>query len=140
MHTSRDQLVNFISERLKDLALTPRAVSLTLGKSPTYLADFLGKKASPKVIDEETRSNLSRILSTNEDNLRFQRSMVKESLGLLPQSVSHTGNGHPVVRRANDMSMGDIYTRLGKLEQRIEQLEEERSVAPETKRKRKARP
>jgi AraC-like DNA-binding protein len=140
MHTSRDQLVKFIIERLTDLALTPRAVSLTLGKSPTYLADFLGKKASPKVIDEETRANLSRILSTNEDNLRFQRSFVKTTVGISAQDSPQAGNGRPVIRRANDMSMGDIYTKLGKLEQRIEQLEADRSVEPPAKGKRRTRP
>jgi AraC-like DNA-binding protein len=123
MHTTRDQLVKFIIERLTDLAFTPRSVSLSLGKSPTYLADFLGKKASPNVLDEDTRANLARILSTSEENLRFQRSFVKTSVGLRDIDVSHTGNGLPVVRRTVEMRVDSIFEELGRIKERLDRLE-----------------
>jgi hypothetical protein len=123
MHTTRDQLVKFIIERLMDMAITPRSVSLSLGKSPTYLADFLGKKASPNVLDEDTRANLARILSTSEENLRFQRAFVKTSVGLRDIDVSHTGNGLPVVRRTVEMRVDSIFEELGRIKERLDRLE-----------------
>jgi hypothetical protein len=123
MHATRDHLVKFIIERLTDLAFTPRSVSLSLGKSPTYLADFLGKKASPNVLDEDTRANLARILSTSEENLRFQRAFVKTSVGLRDIDVSHTGNGLPVVRRTVEMRVDSIFEELGRIKERLDRLE-----------------
>jgi hypothetical protein len=140
MHTTRESAIKFLKDRLRDLGLTPRAVSLSLDKSPTYLADYMGDKASPKALPEDVRLDLARILDTDQDNLRYQRISVKDSATKIPQDVSSGGNGRPPVRRATDMSMGDIYTRLGKLEQRIEQLETERPVASDTKGKKHTRP
>jgi hypothetical protein len=122
MHASRQDLVNFLLERIGDRGETPRSVSLALGKSPTYVSDFTGSKASPKALPEEFRRDLARFLETDEDNLRYQRVTVRGALGITPDNVSAAKVGRRP-GRANDMSMGDIYTRIGKLEQRIEQLE-----------------
>jgi hypothetical protein len=127
MHTTREALIQFIIDRLTDLSLTPRGVSKLLGKSPTYMADFIGTKASPKKLDEETRADLARILETSEENLKFQPQKIKESVGLMTNNVS-AANIEGRAKRATGMNMRDIYLELGMLKQRVAQLEADREV------------
>jgi hypothetical protein len=140
MHTSRDALVNFIAERIVDLGETPRSVSLRLGKGATYLADFMGDKASPKALPEDVRLDLSRILGTDEDNLRFQRPAVNHSVGNNAQDIGTAKTRRQKVKREPDMSFRDVYIRLGKLEQRVAQLEDQQQAPTPPKGKTSARP
>lgn len=140
MHTTRAAAIKFLSELITDRMTTPRALSQRLGKGYTYLADYMGEKASPKELPERVRKDLAIILGTDEDNLRFQDTFVKTSVGIPPETGS-TAEGHkPAARRERDMSLGDLYVRLGRLEQRVLELEADRPVSAPTERKKRQRP
>lgn len=140
MHTTRAAAIKFLSELIVDRMTTPRALSLSLRKGPTYLSDYMGKKASPYELPERIRHNLARILNTSEDNLKFEPAVVNGSIGKTDQDVQTANMKRSASRRANDMSLGDVYIRLGKLEQRIIDLEADRPKPAAGEGKQRSRP
>ena len=64
----KQQVRDFLEKTVKEKGLSLNALSLQIGKNPTYLFHFV-KRHSPKRLDEESRRSLSRILDIDEQML-----------------------------------------------------------------------
>jgi phage repressor protein C with HTH and peptisase S24 domain len=79
-----DLVRKLISDKLLDLELSRKEVSLLMGRNETYLQQFL-TKGSPRELPERERIKLAEILKVSEDELRGpsspvpKRSYVKHS-------------------------------------------------------------
>lgn len=65
---NKQQVRDFLENTVKEKGLSLNALSLKLGKNPTYLFHFV-KRNSPKRLDENTRRKLAAILDVPEQNL-----------------------------------------------------------------------
>ena len=64
----QQQVRDFLENTVKEKGLSLNALSLQIGKNPTYLFHFV-KRHSPKRLDEESRHSLARILDVDEQML-----------------------------------------------------------------------
>jgi hypothetical protein len=64
-----DQVRQRIKDRINELNMSLRGVSLDVGKSHTYISQFLDR-GSPRVLPEDVRDKLAQILRMPADELR----------------------------------------------------------------------
>lgn len=99
MFERRDDLVRFIVNTLRDRGMDLKAASLAIGKNQSYLHQFTGAKASPRVLPEDVRTDLARIMGLDESALRLKPKDRPE----IPKKVNFnmTHSGH--IRAAHGM-------------------------------------
>lgn len=68
MTDKQQEVRDFLEKATKDKGFSLNALSLQLGKNPTYLFHFI-KRHSPRRLDEQTRRKLSQILDVAEQKL-----------------------------------------------------------------------
>ncbi len=88
-----------ILEKLDELRLTMKEVSLSIGRNPTYLQQFL-KRGVPAELDERDRINLANALGVDENALRGpspilgKREYIKVNPTVPQSTVADRGTAH----------------------------------------------